>query len=573
MMERCLVVAKMEIWQMRLAKTILAMTFVLCLPVLSGNFKVEKTYNGKPFEYVLSLKEAGISLDIYKISYPSPVKALDSSNDQVHGEFFLPKGLKAGGGHPAVLVLHILHGNFALERMICSTLAGNGIPAMYITMPYYGQRGGGKGRMQMMASKEVFISTLKQGLEDMRRGVDVLCSRPEVDPNKIGATGFSLGAILSASLCGMEPRISRAMLLLGGGNLEAIFANPSRETRAFREFLAGLPEKERGEALAEIRRMDPLSSGPALRLLNDKGRLKMINASEDQVVPPACSRQLADAAGCQIQWLPGANHYTVIKDSKMVFHSLAEFFRQDVPADWKPVAADGADYEALKLSTGFLQNLADIMGGMPAEGKGHSLTAKVELGGKGGNVKASLKYVRGWGGRYVLAADITDQVNVTLAQGEFPWISGRKNVAFRGCEHAVPGKRAFQYITRSAMMKYTMLAGMLAGAGSNTEMLKQVINFSSAAKDNGTEVTLTSKHPGTPGCVKIRFDAAGAPLRADFDIAGVKGAMVVSEWKFNVDILPGEFEPPAGRTVRAVKQDDVLRMIAAAYERLLEEME
>ena len=55
-----------------------------------------------------------------------------------------------------------------------------------------------------------------QAIIDLRRGVDLLSTRPDVNPNRLGFVGFSFGATLGGILCGVEQRI-QAYALMGGG--------------------------------------------------------------------------------------------------------------------------------------------------------------------------------------------------------------------------------------------------------------------------------------------------------------------------------------------------------------------
>jgi len=54
-----------------------------------------------------------------------------------------------------------------------------------------------------------------QTVVDLRRGVDLLIARPDVDARRIGYVGFSYGATVGAMLAGVEKRI-KAYILWGG---------------------------------------------------------------------------------------------------------------------------------------------------------------------------------------------------------------------------------------------------------------------------------------------------------------------------------------------------------------------
>jgi dienelactone hydrolase len=56
-------------------------------------------------------------------------------------------------------------------------------------------------------------------ITDVRQAVSYLAARPEVDPARIGAGGYSLGSFVLALAGAVEPRL-RACVLVGGGNLD-----------------------------------------------------------------------------------------------------------------------------------------------------------------------------------------------------------------------------------------------------------------------------------------------------------------------------------------------------------------
>ena len=50
----------------------------------------------------------------------------------------------------------------------------------------------------------------------VRRAVDLLRAGREVDPNRIGLVGWSLGARVGAVTAGVEPRLHAVVLMSGG---------------------------------------------------------------------------------------------------------------------------------------------------------------------------------------------------------------------------------------------------------------------------------------------------------------------------------------------------------------------
>jgi predicted esterase len=69
-------------------------------------------------------------------------------------------------------------------------------------------------RMFVFTEPENDRATYIQAIIDLRRGVDLLVARPDVDAKRLGFVGFSFGATLGGILAGVERRI-RAYALMG----------------------------------------------------------------------------------------------------------------------------------------------------------------------------------------------------------------------------------------------------------------------------------------------------------------------------------------------------------------------
>jgi hypothetical protein len=90
---------------------------------------------------------------------------------------------------------------------------------------------------------------------DMRRLVDWATTRPEIDPNRIAFVGFSMSALVTATLLANEPRIAGGVLMMGAARFADVFSvcqNRAGEVREhamrtfgwtideYRDFFAGL---------------------------------------------------------------------------------------------------------------------------------------------------------------------------------------------------------------------------------------------------------------------------------------------------------------------------------------------
>ena len=80
------------------------------------------------------------------------------------------------------------------------------------------------------------------------RTTDLLASRPEIDADRIGITGISLGGIVAATAAGNEPRLQRAVFILSGGDLLPLI-NHAKETRSLSGHAQNTVTGKRGSPL------------------------------------------------------------------------------------------------------------------------------------------------------------------------------------------------------------------------------------------------------------------------------------------------------------------------------------
>ena len=76
-------------------------------------------------------------------------------------------------------MLHILGADFPLSRYLAAWLADRGVAALFVKLPYYGERRGpDRSRRFLSTDAERSISSMRQGVCDVRRAVAWLASRP-----------------------------------------------------------------------------------------------------------------------------------------------------------------------------------------------------------------------------------------------------------------------------------------------------------------------------------------------------------------------------------------------------------
>ena len=229
------------------------------------------------------------------------IGAGDAKPHLVSFEYWRARGVQRG---PAILVTPILGGGRRLARTNCGDLARAGYHVL-------------------LAWRGTHVLDTKWTLEDLevhfrrtigvrRALVDWLCTRSEVDPERLGAFGISMGGLVTAALLAVEPRLKAAVIALAGADVAGIVrvSDEGRLVR-FRE----AKQKELGLSPAELEaRMrrafpsDPLNLIPAV----DPRRVLLITTRYDPIVRPRFQTLLYEGLGRPQRYDLPTGHYTAI---------------------------------------------------------------------------------------------------------------------------------------------------------------------------------------------------------------------------------------------------------------------
>ena len=111
-----------------------------------------------------------------------------------------------------------------------------------------------------------------QTVFDLRRAIDFLSTRPQIDSTRIGYFGISFGGMIGTIFCGVDKRIKVPVIALAGGgfNLAFKFKALSKETSIYLSI------------------MDPINFVAKI----SPRPLLMINASKDDIVPPMMTKAM-----------------------------------------------------------------------------------------------------------------------------------------------------------------------------------------------------------------------------------------------------------------------------------------
>lgn len=530
---------------------------------------ITNTFNGKVFSYQQTQAARNAEWILYRLEFPSPVVTDLPQNNTVPADFYVPVGWREGEpGRPAIICLPILNGDEDLTAMMCTVLAARGMVAVTFKLPYYGVRGPAEGRRALSANPRVFLSALDQAGQEIRRLVDLLQARPEVNPGRVGIAGISLGGIMSATVAGMDERFHRAVLLLAGGDLPAIIHH-ARETRQLSRTIQTLPPEERAAIEQRLRAFDPLTHAPALRSRARQGRVMMLNAGVDEVIPRACTEKLAEAVGLsdKVVWFEGLGHYTALAELPRALRMMADFFAEDLPAALRvpsrPTAAAGTN--AYHRLLGILQQVVTMATVPPGTGRCHY--AEGELSGvepNGRSLSGTGRIVIGSGEQFAFQMAAPGLGEWMAGHGDYPWLKlPRRNEGtyILGTGGAAAGPGWSQLLDPQHRMKLSLLQGVAASLMLAPDLLQRWVT---AEFDREGCLCVSPKEPRYRDArLRIKFQDDGVtPAEIEASAQGYQMSFTVAGWQTNTVAARALFEPPAEGPRREVDRAALLRDMA-----------
>lgn len=533
--------------------------------------RVEKSHDGKAFDYHVVGIERKEAYNVIRLTYPSPIETTLPQNNTIPAEYYLPHGATDGAPRPAVICLHILDGNLELVRICCSSLASRGVPAALFLLPYYGERGDGSGHRGLLSNMELLAEAVRQASADVRRTVDVLQARPEVDPRQIGVCGISLGALIAASAYAEDPRLHRAALILGGGDLAEIIAH-ANETRRLREAIAQLSPEDQARAKKAIAQADPLRTAAQARARAEKGLVLMINAVDDEVIPPRCARKLAEAYGMadRVRWLEGLGHYTALAALPGILREVNDFFAGDLPMSVSAPAP--AENGPAQLAAQVVRDAIAMIVRPPAEGRCHFADATVTINQPKGALRVPVRWIHGDRGRFRFSADVPQIGAIELGQDDRPWLRAGDRAVFVGRDSVEKPPTLLALIDAEAQTKIKSVAGAIDGALAVPAVLDSLAKFEIERPDDGSTIVRILPFRKQVGPVTVRWSAGSrSPNQIEFDVERTKGRAEIRVWQLDGPSRPELFAPPENIKREMVDSADLHRMFAAVVHFLLEQ--
>jgi dienelactone hydrolase len=242
---------------------------------------------------------------------------LEVGGREVGFSLYLPAA--ADGPLPLIVCIPILAAGRPILVRISSDLARRGFATAFL------EREGGIFRRQETAAE--LEEKLRTHVVEHRGFIEWCTGRPELDPDRIGILGLSLGGILGAVLTAVEPRIRAASICLAGGDLPGLLMDTT-EGR-----IVDWVEEQEAKGLTRPRVEDAvraaLTSDPArLGAHVDPRRVFLVTASLDEVMPRRNATLLWESLGRPKRLVIPLGHYTTALAFDLILSDVESFSRE-----------------------------------------------------------------------------------------------------------------------------------------------------------------------------------------------------------------------------------------------------
>jgi cephalosporin-C deacetylase-like acetyl esterase len=230
----------------------------------------------------LDIKEEGVEerqgASVHDINYASP------KGGRVTAYLVVPSDKKRFGG---ALFLHgagASRAQFLNEALI---LAQSGIVSLMIDAPASRPE---PWRKSPYTYLEADRDIRAQSVVDLRRAVDLLLARRDVDARRIAFVGYSNGATIGGVLAGVEKRIKAYVLMAGSAGQIEFWREPNNpDALALKQRLTPERFELYVKSLEPVEQINYISHAAPASLFFQCAR-------DDEIIPPESAQRLYDAA-------------------------------------------------------------------------------------------------------------------------------------------------------------------------------------------------------------------------------------------------------------------------------------
>lgn len=427
--------------------TVCLFFFVFHSIARSETLPADRTFDGQTFHWTRAVKQEEERYTVWRLTYPSPHVASFDDYPEVFAYLYIPRDWKRGDKpRTGIVCIDVLGGNGAITAFFGSHFASRGFPVFLPILPAIGERAPQRGSITAQLKKPGGIPALAELFQrvhpELRRGLDLFCSNPEVASDRVHVIGVSLGAIVTCGLAAKDKRVDRIAILLGGGNLKRIVELNSSDSKILAEAMQHASPKDLDLLHRSLKEIEPLAFASELKRKADANLIMMFNAENDEIVLPERSRELATAIGMESKRkvFPGVGHFTSLSFLSQITPEITTFFRDSSIPPETHIKGKSRTSLLAASATWLHRTLDRIL----RPGQELLIEADISISEPGKpNDRAAFELFfarKGKQYRFSLCSHgkspFGKEYNrIDFGQNEFPWLASHEGIVFHGSKH------------------------------------------------------------------------------------------------------------------------------------------
>ncbi len=240
-----------------------------------------------------SLNGERVPAHLYLPKVYNPVFSSEQKREKKFEEVRKKNSLATAPPWPVVFFMHFHISDKGLAWIVASGDKGytaRGLAVFAIDGIYRGERKV-EGKDIIKGTPYEIASNMQQQVFDILRGLDYLRSRPDIDKNRIGYMGISMGAFSGMIVAAVDKSVKAISLIDGGGDFETFIKKS--EYKSVKNILKYIEDNP--DMVSSIREIfkfvDPLFYAPFI----SPRPIIMMNGKKDTTVPNECTQRVYDA--------------------------------------------------------------------------------------------------------------------------------------------------------------------------------------------------------------------------------------------------------------------------------------
>ena len=274
-------------------------------------------YEKKDFDVKETLVERREKYDIIRVSFDAYHRD-DPVNKRVTAWYYRQRTSTPTAG---IIQLPILDGDYAPAMMFAEYYAEQGFHVLRMERK--------KGMFDLEKPVNYSRKIIIRSIIDERRTLDWWLENEEVDTDRIGISGISMGGFQASLLMAVDWRIDAGVFMLSGGDFpQLLMISGEGQIIEYRQVMKEkfdlTDEQMHEEAKKALADIDPMVFAPNL----NPARVLFISPRFDQVVPHQCALKWWNAAGHPNMIVIPTGHYSSVFLIRYVQRKAAGHFKK-----------------------------------------------------------------------------------------------------------------------------------------------------------------------------------------------------------------------------------------------------